>query len=124
MGGDCKGAGWSPDVYSVSLEALVSHSSSDSSNIWNKLPSLNCTRSCPLNIGGSLLAVGGGDMKSKKLVSTIQRYVPETNTWVQAGQLPHAVYNCACIMTSDKVHVMGGYGEKSRLKKLFTSTIH
>ncbi len=114
----------SPDVYSESLEALVSHSSSDSSNIWNKLPSLNCTDSCPLNIGGSLLAVGGWDMKSFKTVSTIQRYVPETNTWVQAGQLPHAVYNCTCIMTSDKVHVMGGYDGNSRLKKLFTSTIN
>ncbi len=123
MGGQCEGWRMSPDVYSVSLEALVSHSSSDSSNIWNKLPSLNCTHSCPLNIGGSLLAVGGRDMKSKKPVSTIQRYVPETNTWVQAGQLPHAVYNCTCIMTSDKVHVMGGYDENSKLKKLFTSTI-
>ncbi len=125
MGGVC-GDQWqsSPDVYSVSLEALVSHSSSDSSNIWNKLPSLNYTRFCPLNIGGSLLAVGGEDMKSKKPVSTIQRYVPETNTWVQAGQLPHAVFNCTCIMTSDKVHVMGGYDGNSNLKKLFTSTIH
>ncbi len=47
MGGEYE-YGWSPDVYSVSLEALVSHSSSDSSNIWNKLPSLNCTQSCPL----------------------------------------------------------------------------
>ncbi len=111
----------SPAVYSVSLEALVSHSSSDSSNIWNKLPSLNCTLSCPLNIGGSLLAVGGEDMKSKKPVSTIRRYVPETNTWVHAGQLPHAVYHCTCIMTSDKVHVMGGDDGKKRLKVLFTS---
>ncbi len=114
----------SPDVYSVSLEALVSHSSSDSSNIWNKLPSLNYTDSCPVNIGGSLLAVGGWDMKSEKPVSTIQRYVPETNTWVQAGQLPHAVHNCTCIMTLDKVHVMGGHDGNSKLKKLFTSTIH
>ncbi len=114
----------SPDVYSVSLEALVSHSSSDSSNIWNKLPSLNCTQFCPLNIGGSLLAIGGEDLKSKKPVSTIQCYVPETNIWVQAGQLPHAVRNCTCIMTSDKVHVMGGYDGNSKLKKLFTSTIH
>ncbi len=108
MGEECKGVGWSPAVYSVSLEALVSHSSSDSSNIWNKLPSLNCTQSCPLGIGGSLLAVGGEDMKSKKSVSTIQCYVPETNTWVQAEQLPHAVYDCTCITISDKIHVMGG----------------
>ncbi len=125
MGGECEKLGQSsPDVYSVSLEALVSHSSSDISNICNKLPSLNCTRSCPLNIGGSLLAVGGWDMKSKKSVSTIQRYVPETNTWVQAGQLPHAVQACTCIMTPDKVHVMGGNDGNSNLKKLFTSTIH
>ncbi len=111
-----------PDVYSVSLEALVSHSSSDSSNIWNKLPSLNCTLSCPLNIGGSLLAVGGKDMTSGKSVFTIQRYVPETNTWVQAGQLPHAVYDCTCIMTAGKVHVMGGYDDRqTRLKVLFIS---
>ncbi len=64
-------------------------------------------------------------MKSKKPVSTIQCYVPETNTWVvQAGKLPHAVCNCTCIMTSDKVHVMGGYDGNRKLKKLFTSTIH
>ncbi len=125
MGGRCeKPLHDSPDIYSISLEALVSHSSSDSSNIWNKLPSLNCTLSCPLNFGGSLLAVGGFDKKSKKPVSTIQRYVPETNTWVQARQLPHAVHNCTCIMTSDKVHIMGGYDGNSGLKKLFTSTIH
>ncbi len=122
MGGECDKL-WqsSPDVYSVSLEAPVSHSSSDSSNIWNKLPSLNCTQSCPLNIGGSLLAVGE---KSGKPMSTIQRYIPETNTWVQAGQLPHAVRNCTCVMTSDKVLVIGGSDGNSRLKKLFTSTIH
>ncbi len=124
MGGECKDVGWSPDVYSVSLEALVSHSSSDSSNIWNKLPSLNCTFSCPLNIGGSLLAVGGRDMKSKEPVSTIQRYVPETNTWVQTGQLPHGVVTCACFMMSYKVHVMGGQDGNSKLKKLFISTMH
>ncbi len=52
MGGVC-GDQWqnSCDVYSVFLEALVLHSSSDSSNLlWNKLPSLNCIWSCPLNI--------------------------------------------------------------------------
>ena len=125
MGGECEKL-WqsSPDVYSVSLEALVSHSSSDSSNIWNKLPSLNCSESCPLNIGESLLAVAGKDMKSEKPVSIIERYVPETNTWDQAGQLPHAVCYCTCIVTSDKVHAMGRYDGKSPLKELVTSNIH
>ncbi len=68
--------------------------------------------------------VGCEEMKSMMSVSTIQRYVPETNTWVQAGQLPHAVRNCTCIITSDKVHVMGGHDGNSKLKKLFTSTIY
>ncbi len=63
-------------------------------------------------------------MKSGKSVSTIQLYVPQTNTWVQAGQLPHAVRNCTCIMTSDTVHVMGGFDGAIRLKKLFNCTIH
>ena len=123
MGGKYGDVGYGPDVYSVSLEALVSQSASDSSNIWRKLPSLDCAQSCPLIIGGSLLAVGGKDMESKKPVSTIQRYVPETNTWVQAGLLPHAVYECTCIMTSDKVHVIGGYDGEVRLKNMFTSSI-
>ncbi len=123
MGGRYEDVGLSSDVYSVSLEVLVSHSSSDSSNIWNKLLSLNCFWSCPLNIGGSLLAVGGMDMKSEKPVSTIQCYVPETNTWVQAGQLPHAVHNCTCIMTSDKVHVMGGYDGMNKSNEILTSIV-
>ncbi len=123
MGGWFEDVTWSPDVYSVSLEALVSHSSSDSSNIWNKLSSLNCIWSCPLNIGGFLLAVCGRDKKSEKPVSTIQCYVPETNTWVQAGQLPHALYNCTCIMTSDKFHVMGGYVRRNKSKEFLTSIV-
>ncbi len=119
MGGLCEVVTWSPDVYSISLEALVS---SDSSNIWNKLPSLKCTFSCPLNIGGSLLAVGGWGRKIMNSVSTIQRYVPETNTWLQTGlQLSYAVHACTCIVASDKVHVMGGYDGYSNHKKLFTS---
>ncbi len=63
-------------------------------------------------------------MSSSKVVSTIQRYIPETNTWVLAGQLPHPVCACACIMTSNKVHVMGGYDGNNKLKELFSSIIH
>ena len=41
------------DVYSVSLEALVSNSASDSSKIWNTITPLNCYCSSPLSLGGS-----------------------------------------------------------------------
>ena len=99
------------DVYSVSLEALVSHSASDSSKLWNKIAPLNCERSSPLSLGGSLLALGGWDIKKKCCVSTIQRYVPETNTWVLAGELPCRLQNCICIMVAGRLHVFGGYSD-------------
>ncbi len=121
MGGDSMG--YVPDVYSVSLDALISHPSSHSFNVWNELPSLNCKQACPLYVGGRLLAVGGMDMKDWKPVSTIQCYVPESNIWVEAGQLSHTVYDCVCIVSSDMVYVMGGHGENRRLKELFTSMI-
>ena len=61
------------DVHSVSLEALVSHSASDSSTTWNKIAPHKCTLSSPLSLEGSLLALGGWDPKKKCFVSTIQR---------------------------------------------------
>ena len=110
------------DVYSVSLEALISHSTSDSSKIWNKIAPLNCDCSSPLILGGSLLAIGGWDPKKECSVSTIQRYVPDTNTWVHAGELPHPLYNCTCIMTAGRLHVFGGYSN-GKLSSYYFSDI-
>ena len=110
------------DVYSVSLEALVSHSASDCSKIWNKIAPLNYECSSPPSLGGSLLALGGWDPKKKCFVSTIQRYVPETNTWVPAGELPHLLYNCTCITTAGRLHVFGGYS-KGKLASYYFSDI-
>ena len=110
------------DVYSVSLEALVSHSASDSSKIWNKIAPLNSDSSSPLSLGGSLLALGGYDIKEGCYVSTILRYVPETNTWVPVGELPHPLQGCTCIMTAGRLHVFGGYSDR-RLASYYFSDI-
>ena len=107
----------------VSLEDLASHSATDGSNIWRKLPSPNYSYFCPLNIEGSLLAFGGLDSEKKCCVSTIKRYVPETNTWVAAGELPRAVFDCTCIMTSGKLYVFGGQDATGRLKSTYTTHI-
>ena len=109
--------------YYISLEALASHSATDGSTLWRKLPSPNYSHSCPLNIEGSLLALGGSDSEKKCCVSTIQRYVPETNTWVAAGELPRAVFDCTCIMTSGKLYVFGGKDATARLKSTYTTHI-
>ena len=117
-------AGVSPTGgYYISLEALASHSAKDSSNIWRKLPSPNYSYSCPLNIEGSLLAFGGWDREKQCCVSTIQLYVPETNTWIPAGELPRAVYDCTCIMTSGKLYVIGGRDTKTFFKSTYMTDI-
>ena len=110
------------DVYSVSLEALVSHSASDSSTTRNKIAPLNCDLSSPISLEGSLLALGGWDPKKKCFVSTIQRYVPETNTWVLAGELPRPLYDCTCITTTGRLHVFGGASDR-RLATYYFSVI-
>ena len=79
MGGFCS-YGLVADVYSASLEALVSHSVSDTPNIWVTLSPVNYLKSCPLNVGGSLLAFGGKDKDGLNPVDGIQCYVPETNS--------------------------------------------
>ena len=122
MGGRYDQTTHTTDVYSVSLEALVSHYASDSSKIWNKIAPLNYECSSPLSLGGSLLALGGRDPKKGCHVSTIQRYVPETNTWVPAGELPHPLQNCTCIMTAGRLHVFGGYSDR-RLASYYCSNI-
>ena len=95
-------------VHSVSLEALISHSASDRSKIWNKTSPLKCELSSPLSLGGSLLALGGCDIKKNCSLSTIQRYVPQTDTW-DLVEVLNPVYNCTCIITTGRLHVFGGY---------------
>ena len=122
MGG-YDGWGFPTGDYYISLEALASLSATDSSNIWRKLPSPNYSYSCPLNSEGSLLVFGGWDREKKCGVSTIQRYVPETNTWVAAGELPLDVYDCTCIITSGKLYVIGGRNVITRLTSTYTTDI-
>jgi len=107
-----------PHVYSVSLETLVSNSTSERSKSWIKislkqkawkqLSSLSSTQSCPMNFGGFLFAIGGVDIKKKKPVSAVRCFVPVTNSWATSGRLSHSVYDCAAVQTSDKIFVFGG----------------
>ena len=107
------------DIYSVSLEALVSHSASDSSKIWNRIAPINCYCSSPLSLGGYLLALGGWDIK-RCPVATIQCYVPETNIWIPAGELPHPLHSCTCIIVAGRIHVFGGYSNGKLVSYYFS----
>jgi len=97
-----------PDVYSVSVEALVSRSASDSHKTWRKLASLPYTCSCPLVLNESLYAYGG--WQEGEPLSALFRYIPDTNTWIQAAEeSPCGLYDSTCVSTSHEVFVLGGY---------------
>jgi N-acetylneuraminic acid mutarotase len=109
------------EVYSVSLPALVSQLHSQDSRergkqhqIWKEISGLQTTRSTPLSISGSLLAVGGED-KDGHAVTTIHLYQPDTEEWVKVGDLPTPRYDCTCAMITDReMLVTGGRDDLSK----------
>ena len=102
-------------VYSVSLPALVSQTTSTSSTprpMWKTISTLGHTLCAPLSIGGELLAVGGD--KNGKTVSDIRHYVPETNQWVVVGHTTSPICRCSCTVISVRlVAVVGGIPYKN-----------
>lgn len=98
-------------VITMSFPDLISLICSKQSPLqtWKIISGLGCAFSSPLCVGGSLLAVGGINMKANaEPVSSIRRYLPETNEWVEVGALPSPIFNCTCALTTDGVLVAGG----------------
>ena len=101
-------------VYSVSLPALISQLHSQGSGkigrqhqIWKEIPGLLTTRSTPLSISGSLLAVVGRN-KGSKAATAIYLYQPDTGEWVKVGDLPTPRYRCTCAMITDREMLVAG----------------
>ena len=110
MGGFHSAGNATETVYSVSLPALVSQTTSTSSTphpMWKTISTLGHTLCSPLSIGGELLVVGG--VKNGKDVSDIRHYVPETNKWVVVGHTTSPIYRCSCTVISVRlIAVVGG----------------
>ena len=128
MSGWIGGAGYTSDVYSVSLPALVSQLNSDSSakdtQTWKELPQLPVTFAAPLSISGSLLAVGGKD-KDDKAVSALHLYQPDAGQWVKVADMLTPRYNTTCIMITDKeLLVAGGTEVADRLATMDIAQIY
>ena len=107
-------------VYSVSLPALLSQVNSKGEKdpqIWKRISGLGLYCSTPLSIGGSLLALGGKDMKDERPVTAIHHYRPETGEWVKVGDLPSPRYDCTCARITDgEILVAGGYDGQTVFK--------
>ena len=109
-GGNVSAATTTTNVYSVSLPYLISklESNERDGQVWKEISGLQTTRSTPLSINGSFLAVGG--KKDGNAVTAIHLYQPDTGEWVKVGDLPTPRYNCTCLLlnSSREILVFGG----------------
>ena len=121
MGGWCCGT-QTVDVYSASLDSLVSQlipNNLSKNAVWNKISGHKHYNSSPLNIGGTLLAAGGCHNHITSVSSSIHCYVPETEEWVVAGDLPCALHTCTCTVIADRLYVFGGYDGKKGVSSTY-----
>ena len=104
-------------VHKVDLNELITKAVSKWSKptLWQVISDTSLKRSTPLNVGGSLLAVGGLDDHHNPS-SSIHLYQPDTRRWVKVGDLPTARYCCTCsVLPSGEVIVAGGYNGRSSI---------
>ena len=109
-------------VHTVNLNELIAKAifGQAAQSLWLDIKDTPLEFSAPLNIGGSLVAVGGRDDKLSPS-SSIHLYQPDTRRWVKVGNLPTARYNCTCsILPSGEVIVAGDeIGSVSTVGSLF-----
>ncbi len=99
----------------VSLPAFISQVKSRNIDpqIWKKISPLNVVFSAPLSIGGCLLALGGKSQGND--VTSIQHYRPESDDWIQVGDLPSPLFNCTCAVINDGDVLVAGGRNNGRL---------
>ena len=94
-------------VHEIDLNELVTNKQA-TPTLWQTTEDTPHYDSAPLNVGGSLLAVGGCD-DGDNPTSSIHLYQPDTRRWVKVGDLPTARYNCTCsVLPNGEVIVTGG----------------
>ena len=113
MGG-ADGTGHSTKVvHKVDVNELITKAVSKQATptLWQSIEDSPLERSAPLNVGGSLLAVGGHDDRYNPS-SSIHLYQPDTRRWVKVGDLPTVRYNCTCsVLPSGETIVAVGQTE-------------
>ena len=97
-------------VHKVDLNELITKAVSKQATptLWQVISDTPLKLSAPLNVRGSLLAVGEWDDRYSPR-SSIYLYQPDTRRWVKVEDLPTARYNCTCsVLPSGEVIVVGG----------------
>ena len=115
-------------IYSLSLKTLLPQTSSTSSSetqdyTGKRISDLGLVCSTPINLTGTLLAVGGFSNNDAIHVSTIHRFLPETEKWEVAGQLPTPLSQCATSTSKGHLLVFGGNNSSHLLSKVYIGTL-
>ena len=96
-------------VYKIDLDKLILNTVQNQAmpTLWEVIEDTPLLYSAPLNIRGSLYAVGGYDDGGPS--SSIHLYQPDTRRWAKVGDLPTARWYCTCsVLPSGEVLVAGG----------------
>ena len=123
LGGYTEGGASTKKVFSVCLEDLITQAVSPPTRAstpptrlqspWKSLPDTPQTLSTALAFNGALLAVGGDYPGS----SAIHIYLPSSNSWVKAGDLPtkRCFTGCIVLPSGEVVVAGGGCGETRKM---------
>ena len=97
-------------VYKVDLNQLISTAAKKQVTpiLWQMIKDTPLSQSAPLNVCGSLCAVGGYDFADSSL--SVHLYKSDTRRWEKlAGDLPTARWDCTCsLLPSGEFIVAGG----------------
>ena len=108
-------------------------------SVWNKIPNVPrslCTwrtiadvpvyHSTCAAVNGELVAVGGRRYAERKIIDSIHKYNPTTDSWDIISNMPTARDNClVAVLPTNEMMVVGGYANISiRTNKVEIASIH
>ena len=110
-------------VFSASLSQIFQTLPCDQQpsalHTWTSLPDQPYVGSALANMGGTLLAIGGGDEQTEteedqeKETTAVHAYCPSTSSWVQVGTTPlPCILSTAQLLPSGQLILIGGFGSK------------
>ena len=124
------GGGGTRSIMCASLPSLFQSSSpheqqtsAQQQSVWTVLPDMPLYHSALANMGGTLLALGGGESASSPS-DAIHAYSASTKAWVKIASLPQACWGATAeLLPSGEVMLIGGVDSKrNSLKAVYIGT--
>ena len=121
-GADTDGKGintvmYTPLISLVQKVTLPPHQLASQMSVQKTFPNIPLKLSAAASLSGSLLAVGGYYDKTPASTA-VHIFLPLTNSWIRAGDLPEPRYGCTTVqLSSNQVLVVGGSDHQRKYTK-------